>query len=189
MMTSYKHLGVRIAGSGTSGPELANRCSGARSTTGALARPILADGRLSQKTRLQLARATVESRLLHQAGQWCGLSAGDWERVEAVMVAPARRIAGAQRQAATTGHHTSNPEVRQALRHPTAKAAVDIQRLQLAARMQKLAPLALRALLQQPGAAEWKQEMAEVAAIMRCMLAPKLDELPSPLSEGGWRSG
>ena len=71
------------------------------------------------------------------------------------------------------------------LHHPTAKAAVDIQRLQLAAHLQRLAPISLRALLQQPGAAEWKQELAEAAAIMRCMLAPKLDELPSPLTEQG----
>ena len=180
LVQTYKHLGVQVAGSGASRPETAQRCRSAQVASIALGRSVFAKRQLSKEVRLHVARASVESRLLHHAGAWCELSQTEWGRVEAALLAPGRRVAGVQRLAATSDEHVTNEQVREQLHLPTARALVDIQRLRLAARVHRLAPHALRGLLQSEGAAAWRKEVCVALAIMQAMLAPKLDVCPSP---------
>ena len=102
---------------------------------------------------------------------------------EAALLAPARKIVGAQRQAVTTGEHISNDAVRAEVELPTARALVDVARVRFAARLQKQADPSLRAFLQADGGRLWREELRSALGIMQAMLAPALDGLPPLLSE------
>ena len=118
-------------------------------------------------------RACVEARALHDAGSWGRLQATEWQMLETTLLAPARKIVGAQRQAATTGEHISNDAVRAEVEFPTARALVDVARVRFAARLQKQADPSLRALLQADRGRLWRGELMSALGIMHAMLSTK----------------
>ena len=179
VVSAYKHLGSMAEASGYMQAEVANRTASARAATGALAKPIFKQSRLPQKVRANIARACVETRVMYDAGMWPSLPTSSWKRLDAAVMQPYRLIAGCG-AAAAEGIHIATDEVRSQLSAPSARLLADEAKLRHAGRMAQHAPPGLRALLQSAGGDQWRSELRAALSIMRRMLTPLLDALPSP---------
>ena len=74
VLGSYRHLGCRVDCTRTQNAELAARRSSAQAAAVALGHSFLGDQAIPTKVRTCVARSTIHSRLLHQAGKWTCLS-------------------------------------------------------------------------------------------------------------------
>ena len=91
---SYRHLFCRVDCTHTQNAELAARRSSAQAATVALAHSVLGDWAIPTKVRTCVARSTIHSRLLHQAGKWTCLSKTQLHHLHTRYMAPLRRILG-----------------------------------------------------------------------------------------------
>ena len=189
----YKHLGAKLAGSGTMQAEVTHRCSGGRTATAALGRRIWSNEGLEISTRAALATACVNTRVLYLAGNWGPLSAQQARQVEVELLRPLRRIVGAEQTAIKAARAEqeglpavacwTTPAVCAATATPLPRALIDIERLRIAGQYAHRAPVPLRALLQGPGAAAWRQQLCLSLAILRRFRVPALDMLPEPTDD------
>ena len=96
-MQSYRHLGTIVQAGAGMGRETASRANAGQAATHALARRLLGNEGLPRHVRVQVAKACVASRCMHQAGTWDGLQGHQLQRLKVVRSRPWRIIAGAHR--------------------------------------------------------------------------------------------
>ena len=94
---------------------LAARRSTAQAATVALGHSVLEDWAIPTKVRTCVARSTIHSRLLHQAGRWTCLSKAQLRPLHARCMAPLRRILGQHMLPEPGTHrmrddHTADPQ-------------------------------------------------------------------------------
>ena len=85
---SYRHLGCRVDCTRKQNAELAAMRSTAQATTVALGHTVLGDRAIPTKVGTCVARSTIHSRLLHQAGTWTCLSQAQLHHLHARYMAP-----------------------------------------------------------------------------------------------------
>jgi hypothetical protein len=180
----YKHVGVMATAARSHAQELAHRCASGNTASAALSRQVFGKRYLPTSVKLQVASACVNSRVLHAAGTWPTLLPRQVRQVEASLMRPLRRAAGALRPPEEGQSRPSNAQVRAQLGVPAAAARLDVARLRYARRASSHATPALRALLQSPGAASWRREVLAALAAMRGLLSTRLDALPAPVDDG-----
>ena len=91
---NFRHLGCRVDCTRTQNAELAARRSSAQAAAVALEHSVLEDRAIPTKVRTCVARSTIHSRLLHQAGKWTCLSKAQLHHLHTRYMAPLRRILG-----------------------------------------------------------------------------------------------
>ena len=97
IVQSYRHLGRIVQVGAGMGREIAPRANAGQAATHALARRLLGNEGLPRHVRVQVAKASVASRCLQQAGTWDGLQAHQLQRLKVAWSRPWRIIAGAHR--------------------------------------------------------------------------------------------
>ena len=103
---SYRHLGCRVDCTRTQNAELAARRSSAQAAAVAVGYSVLGDRAIPTKVRTCVARSTIHSRPLHQAGKWTCLSKTQLHLLHPRYMAPLRRILG-QHRPAEPGTHSA----------------------------------------------------------------------------------
>ena len=91
---SCRHLGCRVGCTRTQNAELAARRSSAQAAAVCLGYSVLRDRAIPTKVRTCVARSTIHSKLLHQAGKWTCLSETQLHLLHTRYMAPVRRILG-----------------------------------------------------------------------------------------------
>ena len=182
LVAAYKHLGIWADSAQTNLREVTARASGGLAAVAALGRRVLGQRRLPQRLRVQAASAACNARALQGAGLWGPLGQQARSRIDAAVMAPFRRIAGAQLPQRVTqrAHHKSNEEVRRELGIAPPRAQLDAARLRYFGRAWRRAPRCWFALAQSKAAEGWRRELVAAMGAMRALLRPRLDELPAP---------
>ena len=120
----------------------------------------------------------IQASLLNGASTWPCLSAVRRRRLAVRYCSPLRRAVDGSWSAARGSPPCPWSEVLHCAARPSFSAALSAARLRFLARLQR-APVALLALLQVAGR-EWKEAVIEDIVVMRNLLSPLLDRLPSP---------
>ena len=95
IVQSYRHLGKTVQAGASMGREIASRANAGQAATHALARRLLGNEGLPRHVRVQVAKACVASRRLHQGGTWDELQGHQLQRLKVAWSRPWRIIAGA----------------------------------------------------------------------------------------------
>ena len=95
IVQSYRHR-PKQAGAGM-GREIASRANAGQAAMHALSRRLLGNEGLPRHVRVQVAKACVASRCLHQAGTWDELQGRQLQRLKVAWSRPWRIIVGAHR--------------------------------------------------------------------------------------------
>ena len=116
IVQAYRHLGTVAmqAGAGM-GREIASRANAGQAATHELSRRLLGNEGLPQHVRVQVAKASVASRCLHQAGTWDALEGPQLQRLKVAWCRPWRIIAGAHRPPSPGQRWKSNDAVQKEL--------------------------------------------------------------------------
>ena len=111
VLGSYRHLGCRVDCTRTQNAELAARRSSAQAAAVALGHSVLKDRAIPTKVRTCVARSTIHSRLLHQAGKWTCLSKTQLHHLHTRYMAPLRRILGKHKPPEPGTHRMRDNEI------------------------------------------------------------------------------
>ena len=123
---SYRHLGCRVDCTRTQNAELAARRSSAQAAAVAQGHSVLGDRAIPTKVRTCVARSTIHSRLLHQAGKWTCLSKTQLHLLHTRYMAPLRRILGQHKPPEPGTHRMRDDEILQTLKVPPLEAQLAV---------------------------------------------------------------
>ena len=112
IVKAYKHLGVLTAAGPGFDREIVARTNAANGVTFALSRGILSDSRIPGQHRARVAQACSHSTLLHAAGTWGSLTAGQLKRLQTAWMKPLRKAADAHRPPPEGQHWASNEAIK-----------------------------------------------------------------------------
>ena len=179
-VSEYRHLGAMTTGRCSQKKEVTARCQAARTATVALTSKVLANRSLPRCTRLAVANACCQSRLIRTVGTRERLAREGRRRIYTEFMRPYRIIMECGKRA-REGEPVSDAWVRHTLEVAHPEACIMADRLRLVARVLRDAPDGLVALLQSDGARTWRADLCGDLLVMQAVLGKKLELLPSPL--------
>ena len=175
---SYRHLGCRVDCTRTQNAELAARRSSAQTAAVALGYSVLGDRAVPTKVRTCVARSTIHSRLLHQAGKWTCLSKTQLHLLHTRYSAPLGLILGQHKPPEPGTHRMRDDEILQTLKVPPLEAQLAVDKLRLAAQI-ATSQQALSMVVSSAGT-EWREELVQALELVAVVMKDKLTSLPQP---------
>ena len=141
---SYKHLGTIFAANHRMDLEIRSRIGQAQAAFNLVSKPILTNRHLPERTRVQLFRSLVETKLFFGLGAWITPTHRQMAKIKAVLLRMLQKVLRLNHESIST---TTTAEVFRRTQQPDPRVRLAIDRLLFAQRLWEHGPADLQHLL------------------------------------------